>query len=128
MDDFVNVLSPTKNQFPHIKKSVKDSTSLEDDLVKATEPEKDLQNRRVGDTEKSESRLAFLYAHTFVRAGVIDKIYGCIIGSALGDAIGLYTEFLPRHACAAIYKSGKFSFVDPITESYADSQRLCFEP
>ncbi|KAF2792743.1 ADP-ribosylglycohydrolase [Melanomma pulvis-pyrius CBS 109.77] len=72
--------------------------------------------------------LEFLGLHPFVRQSVIDKIYGCIIGSALGDTIGLYTEFLPKHACETIYKEGKFRLVAPITEYYSDSHRNRFEP
>lgn len=33
----------------------------------------------------------FLELHPFVRSTVVDKVYGVMIGSALGDAIGLYT-------------------------------------
>ncbi|OAG06059.1 ADP-ribosylglycohydrolase [Paraphaeosphaeria sporulosa] len=74
----------------------------------------------------SPSYLAFLDTHPFVRASVIDKIYGCIVGSALGDTIGLYTEFLPKNACETIYKSRKFSLVEPVTEIHADTHRLRF--
>lgn len=70
--------------------------------------------------------LEFLGLHPFVRQSVLDKIYGCIIGSALGDTIGLYTEFLPKHACETIYKERKFSLVEPITECYSDSHRSKF--
>ncbi|KAF2187880.1 ADP-ribosylglycohydrolase [Zopfia rhizophila CBS 207.26] len=72
--------------------------------------------------------MEFLSFHTFVRQTVLDKMYGCIIGSALGDTIGLYTEFLPKHACETIYKERKFSLVEPVTEWYPDSHRNRFEP
>jgi hypothetical protein len=67
--------------------------------------------------------LAFLDLHPFVRQTVLDKVYGCIIGSALGDTIGLFTEFLPKQACETIYKERIFSLVEPITEWYPDSHR-----
>ncbi|KAM7191972.1 ADP-ribosylglycohydrolase [Naviculisporaceae sp. PSN 640] len=38
-----------------------------------------------------------------------DKTVGCIIGSALGDAIGLYTEFLSSEKAREHYPSGKFT-------------------
>jgi len=71
----------------------------------------------------AKSALAFLDLHPFVRQAVLDRVYGCMIGSALGDTIGLYTEFLPKHACQTIYKDTKFSLVEPITEWYSDSHR-----
>ncbi|KAH7079626.1 ADP-ribosylglycohydrolase-domain-containing protein [Paraphoma chrysanthemicola] len=72
--------------------------------------------------------LAFLDTHPFVRAAVLDKIYGCIIGSALGDTIGLYTEFLTKAQSAEIYASRKFRLVEPATELYLDNHRTRFEP
>ena len=69
------------------------------------------------------SPLAFLDAHPFVRQTVVDKIYGCIIGSALGDTIGLYTEFLTKSQTKEIYKDRKFQLVEPATELYPDSHR-----
>lgn len=66
--------------------------------------------------------------HPFVAATTLDKIYGCIIGSALGDTIGLYTEFLSKHRSEKAYPSRKFSLVEPVTEPYPDAHRLQFEP
>lgn len=37
-----------------------------------------------------------------------DRIIGCLFGSALGDAIGLYTEFLSGHTSSITYPSQKF--------------------
>ncbi|OAX77046.1 hypothetical protein ACJ72_08659 [Emergomyces africanus] len=42
--------------------------------------------------EPPSSGLDFLSLHPFIRAAVQDKINGTIVGSALGDCIGLYTE------------------------------------
>lgn len=50
-----------------------------------------------------ESRISLL------REILSDKIVGCIIGSALGDAIGLYTEFLSGEKARESYPSGKFT-------------------
>jgi hypothetical protein len=66
---------------------------------------------------------AHLDAHPFVRETVIDKIYGCIIGSALGDTIGLYTEFLSKAQSKQIYRNRKFQLIEPATELYFDSHR-----
>lgn len=35
--------------------------------------------------------LTFLSLHPFVKSTVVNKVRGTIFGSALGDAIGLYT-------------------------------------
>ena len=67
--------------------------------------------------------LSFIDQHPFVRQAVVDRVYGCIIGSALGDAIGLYTEFLPKTACERLYPDRKFSLVEPTTEFYIDTHR-----
>ncbi|KAJ8119028.1 hypothetical protein OPT61_g86 [Boeremia exigua] len=66
--------------------------------------------------------------HPFVAATTIDKIYGCIIGSALGDTIGLYTEFLSKNRSEKAYPAKKFSLVEPRTDPYPDAHRLQFEP
>jgi hypothetical protein len=73
--------------------------------------------------ETAEHDLSFLKAHPFVRSTVVDKSYGCIVGSALGDTIGLYTEFLPKFACADVYKERKFTLVGEATEWYGDNHR-----
>jgi hypothetical protein len=67
--------------------------------------------------------LAFLDAHPFVRPALLDKIYGCIIGSALGDTIGLYTEFLSKKESARLYPSRYFQLTDPATEMNPDWHR-----
>jgi ADP-ribosylglycohydrolase len=47
-------------------------------------------------------------AQRLARAGLHDSIVGCLVGSALGDAVGLYTEFLSGDMSAAAYPSRKF--------------------
>jgi hypothetical protein len=66
------------------------------------------------------SPLAFLEIYPFVRQIVVDKIYRCIIGSALGDTIGLYMEFLTKAESAEFYRDRKFQLVEPVTELYPD--------
>ena len=66
--------------------------------------------------------------HPFVGATTTDKIFGCIIGSALGDTIGLYTEFLSKKESAKAYPKRNFSLVEPTTKPYPDTHRLQFEP
>ncbi|KAH7351376.1 ADP-ribosylglycohydrolase-domain-containing protein [Pyrenochaeta sp. MPI-SDFR-AT-0127] len=65
-------------------------------------------------------------AHPFVHQMVMDKVYGCIIGSALGDTIGLYTEFLTKEQSAQVYPDPKFRLIEPATEFHPDSHRLRF--
>ncbi|PVH90968.1 ADP-ribosylglycohydrolase [Periconia macrospinosa] len=67
--------------------------------------------------------LDFVKLHPFVRSTVVNKAYGCIVGSALGDTIGLYTEFLPKSTCLEAYKEMKFSLVENVTEAINDSHR-----
>ncbi|KAJ4984201.1 hypothetical protein SVAN01_10309 [Stagonosporopsis vannaccii] len=66
--------------------------------------------------------------HPFIIATKIDKIYGCLIGSALGDTIGLYTEFLTKDQSAKSYPSQRFTLIAPRTEPYQDAHRMQFEP
>lgn len=65
--------------------------------------------------------------HPFVGATTTDKIFGCIIGSALGDAIGLYTEFLSKEQSAKAYPKRTFSLVEPATKPKPDAHRSRFE-
>ncbi|KFX96256.1 hypothetical protein V497_00910 [Pseudogymnoascus sp. VKM F-4516 (FW-969)] len=71
----------------------------------------------------------FLDVHPFVRITAHDKALGAIIGAALGDAIGLYTEFLPRSECSRAYPTGRFSLLEvDLTPFREDSHRDKFEP
>ncbi|KAJ6445459.1 RING finger domain-containingprotein [Purpureocillium lavendulum] len=55
-------------------------------------------------------------AQCLARAGLHDSIVGCLIGSALGDAVGLYTEFLSADMSAAAYPARKF-ILDPALQA-----------
>ncbi|KAF2279271.1 ADP-ribosylglycohydrolase [Westerdykella ornata] len=79
-------------------------------------------------TDSQNELLSFLSTHPFIKPTLIDKIHGCIIGSALGDAIGLYTEFLNKEISGKTYPGRKFSLVDPVTEWYQDHHRNKFDP
>ncbi|KAK4139112.1 ADP-ribosyl glycohydrolase [Dichotomopilus funicola] len=62
-----------------------------------------------------------------------DLIAGVIIGSALGDAIGLYTEFMPASLAATAYPSRSFTLTgtptNPIpTPFHFDTHRAPFQP
>jgi ADP-ribosylglycohydrolase len=70
--------------------------------------------------------LTFLSLHPFVRATVHDKLLGTIFGSALGDCIGLYTEFLPATMANSTYPSRKFT-LDPPTPFRNDMHRDKFD-
>jgi hypothetical protein len=67
--------------------------------------------------------LDFLSPHPFVRQGVVDRVRGAIVGGALGDAIGLYTEFLTGEASRAAYPEGRFRLASPVTELVNDGHR-----
>ncbi|KJZ72263.1 hypothetical protein HIM_08304 [Hirsutella minnesotensis 3608] len=43
------------------------------------------------------------------RQRIHDRVLGCLFGAALGDAIGLYTEFLSADIAAACYPSRSFT-------------------
>lgn len=72
---------------------------------------------------------------------ILSKAYGALIGSALGDAIGLYTgqsrfmycrdsasrgpatEFMTPEQSLAAYPSASFSLVEPVTDTHQDTHR-----
>lgn len=66
--------------------------------------------------------------HPYKTVIAIDRIFGCIVGSALGDTIGLYTEFLSKSRCEKAYPTRRFTLLEPRTEPYSDAHRLQFEP
>jgi hypothetical protein len=74
-----------------------------------------------------KSPLAFLDLNSFIPQVVEDKIYDCIIGSALRDTISLYTEFSNKKQSDGIYFGRKFQFVEPATELYPDSHRCKYQ-
>jgi ADP-ribosylglycohydrolase len=61
-----------------------------------------------------------------LRSVVHDKVIGTIFGSALGDAIGLYTEFLSKELAFKAYPTMKFSLVEPTTPFRKDGHRNKF--
>jgi hypothetical protein len=86
--------------------------------------------------------LAFLSLHPFVKSTVVDKVRGTIFGSALGDAIGLYTgksntlhrlrklltgaEFLSKDLSTyayGAYPEARFQLTTPTTEFFSDGHR-----
>ncbi|KAI5820525.1 ADP-ribosylglycohydrolase-domain-containing protein [Pyronema omphalodes] len=75
-----------------------------------------------------DSPLSYLDLHPFVRATVINKIFGVIIGSAIGDAVGLYTEFLPASKSRELYSTNRISLIPPATPFHSDSHRDKFTP
>lgn len=52
-------------------------------------------------------------ANVIVRSALRDHTVGAIIGSALGDAVGLYTEFLSADQAAISYPSRTFTLASP---------------
>jgi ADP-ribosylglycohydrolase len=69
------------------------------------------------------ANLKFLSLHPFVRDTAHQKLLGTIVGSALGDTIGLYTEFLPASAAREAYPTRRFSLLPKPTAFHADSHR-----
>lgn len=65
--------------------------------------------------------------HPDVLASIHDGIVGTIIGSALGDAIGLYTEFLPAALAATSYPSRRFTLLPTPTPFHRDRHRMKHE-
>ncbi|KAK6359812.1 hypothetical protein TWF696_000949 [Orbilia brochopaga] len=58
---------------------------------------------------------------------LIDKIKGIAAGNALGDTIGLYTEFLNSEQAAAAYPKPSFRLTEPTTPLHVDRHRARFE-
>ncbi|KAK7429348.1 hypothetical protein QQZ08_004160 [Neonectria magnoliae] len=50
-------------------------------------------------------------ANVLARTALHDRIVGCLFGSALGDAIGLYTEFLNAELSAKAYPTRAFTLL-----------------
>ncbi|KAI9889201.1 MAG: hypothetical protein M1814_005717 [Vezdaea aestivalis] len=65
----------------------------------------------------------FLNTHPFVRATILDRAHGIMTGSALGDTIGLYTEFLPKTLAESTYPTRQFSLLEPPTVRKGDHHR-----
>lgn len=59
-----------------------------------------------------------------------DGIIGCLLGSALGDAIGLDTEFLSADSAVRVYPSGSFilSPKSEATKLHSDAHRDPHQP
>lgn len=62
-------------------------------------------------------------ANALVRAALHDRTVGALVGSALGDAIGLYTEFLSAPLAATAYPSRCFTFLPSPTPFKLDTHR-----
>lgn len=64
-------------------------------------------------------------AQATIKAALHDRILGCLFGSALGDAIGLYTEFLSTDMAVHSYTDRKFTLLpkDQATQFRHDSHR-----
>jgi ADP-ribosylglycohydrolase len=75
-----------------------------------------------------DSLKSLLGSSPLIKDVIHDKIIGTIFGSALGDAIGLYTEFLSQSESKKEYPTRKFSLVEPVTRRKQDSHRSKFPP
>ncbi|KAF9198026.1 hypothetical protein BGZ49_001292 [Haplosporangium sp. Z 27] len=61
---------------------------------------------------------------TLTKAQLQDRIRGCIIGAAVGDAYGLSTEFMPTEVAARLYGNGPIAFGrEPGYPVWEDSHR-----
>ncbi|KAJ7513058.1 ADP-ribosylglycohydrolase-domain-containing protein [Mycena galericulata] len=59
---------------------------------------------------------------------ILDRAEGALFGSALGDAIGIYTEFMaPAQAVEAYGSSPQFTLLPPETKLHNDTHRCRFE-
>ncbi|KAK7040026.1 ADP-ribosylglycohydrolase-domain-containing protein [Favolaschia claudopus] len=60
---------------------------------------------------------------------VLDKAEGALFGSALGDAIGIYTEFMTAEQAIEAYGSStpSFTLIQPETPFHTDTHRCRFE-
>lgn len=67
--------------------------------------------------------LDFLDIHAYVRPTTLHKIHVCIVGSAFGDTIGMYTEFMTKSMAAKCYPEKSFRLADPMTTLHLDSHR-----
>jgi ADP-ribosylglycohydrolase len=63
-------------------------------------------------------------AHPLVLSALHDRAVGVLIGAALGDAIGLYTEFLSAERAAEAYPARRFALAPEPTPFFRDMHRL----
>jgi ADP-ribosylglycohydrolase len=69
---------------------------------------------------------SILMRHPFINSAIHDKVIGTIFGSAIGDSVGLYTEFLSKDLAYKSYPDRKFSLLEPVTPFRYDSHRNKF--
>lgn len=62
-----------------------------------------------------------------LKHAIHDRVIGTLFGSALGDSIGLYTEFLSKELCVRAYPHAKFSLIEPTTPFRVDGHRNKFD-
>lgn len=67
-----------------------------------------------------ESKIQIKYKDNIDRSQLIDKILGCIYGGAIGDAIGLSTEFMPT-ILANFYYDEPLNYKDKVHDSHRSS-------
>ncbi|KXS18703.1 ADP-ribosylglycohydrolase [Gonapodya prolifera JEL478] len=78
--------------------------------------------------QPNQMMLDLLHVHPFVRAEVHDRILGTLFGAALGDAIGIYTEFLPKHQANTDYPARSFDLVAKTPPYRKDTHRAPHRP